>query len=423
MKASPSLLSKTRLFTSWQQIGLSLGLLFLVFCSSLFLEYQAYKKITEFNDYTSTVWVEKQYKKNDKWVLKLKSTEGFSLYTTSTEDLRPLLGYFLDIKMFTEGLTFISYLRGFYSPTVLLSRNQLRQERYMLMDKLEEVHQSSNASLFKALFFAAPLDKSLRNQLSALGINHLLAISGFHLGVLGFILFFIFRSVYQPIQERFFPYRNAHRDMSVLVLAVLFSYLYFLDFVPSLLRAFAMSLFAYLLYDRGMKILSFSSLFMVVMFLISLWPKLLFVLGFWLSVAGVFYIFLFLHHMKELKAWQSFVMLHLWVYLAMLPIVHVFFGTFSLYQLYSPLLTMLFIIFYPAELFLHFIAQGDSLDTFIDHLINLQINTIEVFLPLWSLFVYILFSVLAVFHKLFFNLILFFDLGLLCHFLYRVTEL
>ena len=127
-------------------------------------------------------------------------------------------------------------------------------------------HHDSSSSLFKALFFAGPLDKPLRNQLSALGINHLLAISGFHLGVLGFILFFIVSSLYRPIQGRFFPYRNAHRDVSVLVLVVLFAYLYFLDFVPSLLRAFAMSVFAYILYDRGMKILSFSILSDLVMF-------------------------------------------------------------------------------------------------------------------------------------------------------------
>lgn len=422
MKASLSLLSKTRIFTSWQQTGLTLGLLLFIFSISLLLEYRAYKKVTEFNDYTSTVWVEKQYKKSSHWVLKLQSTEGFSFYTTSREDLRPLSGYFLKVKLFTEGLDFVSYLQGFYSPVLFLSRDQLRQERYILMDKLEEVHYNSNASLFKALFFAGPLDKPLRNQLSALGINHLLAISGFHLGVLGFILFFIFKGAYRPVQERFFPYRNSYRDISVLVLAVLFAYLYFLDFVPSLLRAFAMSLFAFILYDRGMKILSFSSLFMVVIFLISLWPKLLFVLGFWLSVAGVFYIFLFLHHMKELRAWQSFVLLHLWVYAAMLPIVHVFFGTFSLYQLYSPLLTMLFIVFYPVELFLHLITQGTVLDPLIDYLMDIPITTVEILLPLWTLFVYLFLSVLAIFNKLFFYLILLFNLSLLGYFLYRITE-
>ena len=127
--------------------------------------------------------------------------------------------------------------------------------------------------------------------------------------------------------------------------------------------------------------------------------------------------------MKELKAWQSFVLLHLWVYLAMLPIVHVFFGTFSLYQFYSPLLTMLFIIFYPAELFLHFIAQGETLDPLIDYLMSIQIKVVEILLPLWSLFIYLVLSVLAIFYKFFFHLTLFFNLSLLGYFLYRVTEL
>ncbi len=403
-------------------MSLALGLLFIIFCASLLFKYNTYKRVSEFNDYTSRVWVEKQYMKGTYWVLKLQSTEGFFFYTTSRDDLKELDGYYLKVKIFTEGLDFISFLKGFYAPSVLLSREQLRQERYLLMDKLTEIHQDRILSLFQALFFAGPLDKFTRDQLSALGINHLLAISGFHLGVLGFILFFLFKAVYRPVQERFFPYRNAHRDISVVVLTVLFLYLCFLNLVPSLLRAFAMSAFAYIIYDRGVKVLSFSSLLIVVIFLIAIWPTLLFTLGFWLSVAGVFYIFLFLHHMSGLKAWQSFVLLHLWVYLAMLPIVHLFFGTFSLYQLYSPLLTMLFILFYPVELLLHLIVRGDLLDPVLYYLLHLPIKTIEIFLPLWSFVGYLVFSILAVFHKSFFILVFLFDLGLLGYFLYRITE-
>ncbi len=422
MRASPSLLSNTEIFSSWRQRGGILSLLCLLFFLSLLFEYRAYKKLTRFDDYISTAWVVNQYKKKNAWVLKLQSTEGFSFYTTSREDLIDLRGYQVEVRWFTKELDFINYLRGFYAPSVLLSRASLKQERYRIMDSLDEIHSGKPLAIFKALFFAAPIDKSLREQLSVLGVNHLLAISGFHLGVLSFILFTLFKSMYRPAQNRFFPYRNSFRDISVLVLMILFAYLYFLDFVPSLLRAFSMSLFAYFLYDRGIKILSFASVFWVVAFLITLWPKLLFSLGFWLSVAGVFYIFLFLYHMKALKPWQSFILLHLWVYLAMLPIVHVYFGTFSLHQLYSPLLTMLFIAFYPLVLFLHLVGQGDSLDFLLNILLSIQAKSIEVFFPLWGLFFYLILSILAVFNKLFFYFLFLFTFGFLGYLLNRIAE-
>ncbi len=422
MRVSPSHLSKPHFFSSWQQIGVAISLLCLIFSASLLFQYQTYKRMTAFDDYTSTVWVENQYKKEKHWILKLQSDEGFSFYTTSREDLKHLTGYQLKIRLFTKGLDFISFLKGFYAPSVLLSRDQSKRERYMMMERLNEIHEGKALTLFKALFFASSIDKPLREQLSALGINHLLAISGFHLGVLGAILFMLSSLIYKPLQGRFFPYRSANRDISVFILIVLFVYLYFLDFVPSLLRAFGMSLFAFFLYDRGMKLFSFSSLFWVVMFLIAIWPKLLFSLGFWLSVAGVFYIFLFLHHMKELKHWQSFILLHLWIYLAMLPIIHVYFGVFSPYQLYSPLLSMLFILFYPLELFLHVIGEGGILDFVINDLLDIHIRTVKILLPLWILPLYIILSILAIFYRFFFVLIFFLMSGFLGHFLYRVTE-
>lgn len=423
MRASPSLLSKTQLFSSYKQ-GIALFLfLCLLLSVSLFNQYQQFIKLTRFNDYTTRAWVEKQYVKKDKWVLKLQSEEGFSFYTTSKEDLKPLHGYDVEVRMFTGKLSFFSFLKGFYVPSKIVSRFEDKKERYLLMEKLSQIHQSSTASLFNALFFAGSIDTFTRNKLSAWGINHLLAISGFHLGVLSAILFFVLRLIYRPLQSRSFPYRHGNRDIAIAVLALLLVYLCFLNLVPSLLRAFAMSVFAYILYDRGVKILSFSSLSLVVFFLIALWPKLIFALGFWFSVAGVFYIFLFLHHMKELRLWQSFLLLHIWVYMAMLPLVHYFYGTFSLHQLASPGLTMLFILFYPAELILHLIGEGDMLDFSLEWLLSLDIRVVQIFLNIWLLVFYIVLSLLAIFSKRVFYLLGLFCSGLLGYFLYGIAQL
>lgn len=422
MKASVSLLSKTPLFETYKQQIAVYGLLFLLFLTSVFFKYQDYQKFTQFSDYTTNAWVEKQYMKNGHWVLKLQSSEGLSFYTISKEDLKPLDGYTVEIRLYTKSVDFFSYVKGFYAHSTILSLYPRMQKRYELMRELESLHDDAIAPLFSALFFAGPLPKPIRERLSALGISHLLAISGFHVGVLSFVLFFVIKTLYRPIQGRYFPYRHGNRESVALVLILLFFYLYFLDFTPSLTRAFTMSVFAYLLYDRGVKILSFSSLFLVISFLIALWPALLFSLGFWFSVAGVFFIFLFLHHMQALRPWQSFLLLHLWVYVAMLPFVHYFYGAFSLHQLFSPLLTMLFILFYPLELFLHLIGQGTQLDFVLHYLLALKITVIELLIPFWVFLSYLFLSLAAIFSRFIFALLGLFCFTLLAYFLYRVAE-
>jgi len=416
-----SLLSRVELFSSLKQYLLVLLLLFFIFLCSIFLQYQNYKDFTLFDDYITRVVVEKQYKKKNYTVLKLQN-ENFSFYTSSKEKLKDLEGSSVKVRILrTDKIGFLDYLSGFYATTALLSNLYEKKERYVLMQELDSIHSEPSASLFKALFFAGNIPKGTREKLSALGVNHLLAISGFHLAVLSFILFFLVKALYKPLVGRFYPYRNSHKDIALIVFILLFAYLYFLNFVPSLLRAFAMSAFAYVLYDRGMKIVSFSSLLLVVSFLIALWPKLLFALGFWFSVFGVLYIFIFLHYMKSLKVWQSFILLHFWVYLAMLPLVHYFFGVFSVHQMLSPLLTMLFIVFYPLELFLHLIGQGNSLDSLLEYLLALKLNSVEFFTDFWVLLIYLTLTLLSLFKKFFFYALLIFNLGFFGYLLNGVT--
>lgn len=170
MRASPSLLSKTQLFSNYRQGMLLFVFLCLLFSISLFNQYQTFKELTRFNDYITRAWVEKQYIKNDRWVLKLQSVDGFSFYTTSKDDLRPLHGCEVDIRLFTRKLSFFSFLKGFYVPSKILSRLEGKQERYVLMEALSEIHQGPTAPLFKALFLAGPIDKITRDKLSAWGV-------------------------------------------------------------------------------------------------------------------------------------------------------------------------------------------------------------------------------------------------------------
>lgn len=143
------------------------------------------------------------------------------------------------------------------------------------------------------------------------------------------------------------------------------------------------------------------------MILLAFYPSLLFSISFWFSVSGVFYIFLFLHYFKDLKPWKIFILINFWVYILMQPIVHYIFSTFALSQLLSPILSMIFILFYPLELFLHIIKEGGLLDSMVLKLLDFHTIAVSVKTPLWFLLIYIVTSLLSIYKKIFLYMLIF----------------
>jgi competence protein ComEC len=125
------------------------------------------------------------------------------------------------------------------------------------------------------------------------------------------------------------------------------------------------------------------------MALMVLFPSLILSLGFILSVAGVFYIFLLLQYTKTLNVKVvSLVVIPFGIFILMLPIVHTFFAQISGYQLLSPLLSLVFIPFYPLVIVLHLFGFGGLLDGVLEALFSLPQGGKEVLLPLWFTLVY-----------------------------------
>ncbi|MGL2669120.1 ComEC/Rec2 family competence protein [Helicobacter pylori] len=381
--------------------GVFLSLLLAI---NLYLEYLNYQKL-DFSKPTSlSAQILLQYPKTKDqktyFVLKLQS-KGMIFYTTIKEPLKNLQYRHAQFFGRIKSCSFLESLKSCFFQTYSFSLTRKQDFKSHLRHFIDSVHENALVgNLYRALFIGDSLNKDLRDRANALGINHLLAISGFHLGILSASVYFLFSLFYTPLQKRYFPYRNAFYDIGVLVWVFLLGYLLLLDFLHSFFRAFLMGLLGFLACFFGVRLLSFKLLILACCIAIALLPKLLFSVGFLLSVCGVWYIFLFLKHTQIFFKDSSFLMrsfqaiaLSVLVFLNMLIIVHAFFPMFSPYQLFSIPLGLIFIVFFPLSLFLHAVGLGSLLDHFLS--MPLTIPTISVSSPLWLLGAHLFLTILS----------------------------
>ncbi len=424
-------LEKVSLFDTKRDFFLFLLLCAFIFLYSLLIEYNNYKNLTKFDSNLVTATILKQYSKTklkkgklkNYQVLKLKSHKGFSFYTTSKKSFPYSQGKEIQLEIWAGKISFFEYLTSFYAYSKIQKIVKTSSLKEKLNSYLDSTHKDKDiSSIYKALYTATSLPSHLQKHFSSLGVSHLFAISGFHLGVLSTLLFFIFRLPYKFFQNRYFPFRSYKLDSFVIISFILFSYLIFLDSPPSLLRAFVMLVIGFILYDRGFKILSMWTLFLTAMLILSFTPRLFFSIGFWLSISGVFYIFLFLIHFKNLhKIWQ-FLFVPIWVYLMMLPFSLFIFGNFSIYHPASILLTSLFTLFYPLSIVLHAIGFGGILDSILSYILNFEVINEQVSLSWYTLAIVILLSLLSIYKKLFSYILLAFTFFIFIYFIYNITE-
>ncbi|RVY56383.1 ComEC family DNA internalization-related competence protein [Helicobacter pylori] len=371
---------------------------------NLYLEYLNYQKL-DFSKPTSlNAQILLQYPKTKDqktyFVLKLQSN-GMIFYTTIKEPLKNLQYRHAQFFGRIKSCSFLESLKSCFFQTYSFSLTRKHNFKSHLRHFIDSAHSSALVgNLYRALFIGDSLNKDLRDRANALGINHLLAISGFHLGILSASVYFLFSLFYTPLQKRYFPYRNAFYDIGVLVWVFLLGYLLLLDFLPSFFRAFLMGLLGFLACFFGVRLLSFKLLILACCIAIALLPKLLFSVGFLLSVCGVWYIFLFLKHTQIFFKTSSFlrrsfqvISLSALVFLNMLIIAHAFFPMFSPYQLFSIPLGLIFIVFFPLSLFLHAVGLGSLLDHFLS--MPLTIPTISVSSPLWLLGAHLFLTILS----------------------------
>jgi competence protein ComEC len=404
---------------------------FLVFFITLIFinfsfEYKNYQNFISKNIQKVEVNIINQYKKisksnKDYYVLKCKNSD-LSFYTTSwNKDLDNLLYKKVSLKIITKNISFYDYLKGFFAPSFdikIIYHDNIKKD---ISNHIKNQHDNIFLQeFFSAIFLATPISKEFRELANIWGISHIIAISGYHLGIIASFLYFIILYPYKLIQQNLFPYNNRRKTILYMTIFILIFYLYFLDFVPSLFRSFIMYSLGVFLFIRHINIFSFNTLLITILIAISIFPKILFSLGFWLSISGVFYIYLYIQYFSYLNKFVSFILFNFFIYMAMMPIVHNFFPIFSYYQLLSPFLTMSFAIFYPIEIILHIFQVGNLLDKYLINLLNIDYELKNVYINFYLFLFYIFISLISIFYKIAFYILLFFMTSFFIYSLYTV---
>ena len=374
--------------------------LIIILLINISIEYSKYQELIDDEVYETKAKVLNIYPKKDYNILRL-SAPNFDFFTNidKSESVEKL--DILNILILSKNISFLDYLKGFYAKSIIFKKIE-KQSGFKdeIIKKIDSNHEDNiTKELFQALFLAIPISKELRDICTNYGISHLIALSGFHLGVLSFVIYWIFYFPYTYLHKRYFLYRNKKYDLLLVSITFLFFYLILTNVVPSLLRAFVMFVFAIFLLRYNIKLFSYTTLFIVFLIVISLFPKYFFSLGFWFSIIAVFYIFLFLQYFSKLNKYLQIVLFNLWMFLIFNPIVHFYFPQTSYEQFLSPLITILFTFFYPFEIFAHIFDFAIYFDGFIKKFLYWDMYVYNVETPFYFFIVYLMFSLASIFYK------------------------
>ena len=412
------MLEKPKLFLNLKEFWLSMLVLVILLFIRLFFLHQEYEEFKAKPFYYTDVQVIQAYEKwnEDEYhtILKLYAPTLNMNFFSRTKIRAKEITSKLRLKLFPhKKLSFFDYL----GTSFMFSRvNEIYEEQESIKSDfltfVENQHEDNmTASFYKAIYFAIPLDKALRTQVSSLGVSHLIALSGFHLAILSTLLFFLLRPFYRVAQQRYFPYRFDLHDVGLMVLVILAFYVWFVDAPPSLLRSYGMMAVGWLLLVLGMELLSFTFLATIILVLLVIFPKMLLSLAFWFSVAGVFYIFLLLKHFSTLNKYLMMLFISFGIFILMLPIVHIIFPLVNPLQLTSPFLSLGFSFFYPISMGLHLLGFGDLFDGLLVKLFELKASEEIFILAFYYGLGYVFLSLLAIYSKKVFYVLFFLSIS------------
>ncbi|MDD5359007.1 MAG: ComEC/Rec2 family competence protein [Sulfurovaceae bacterium] len=416
-------IAKPQLFLTHKSFVLTiLFFTFLLFVrlGLIYSDYQEFTTKPFYFTYTNVISIEDKPKAKYPYkLLKLQSDDGLEFYTKSYEPM-PIETKRVRVEIFPDSnITFFRFLGAFFVDSKLKEivpvENSFKDN---IIENIKNQHKDNiTSSIYPAIFFNTPLSKDIRDKVIVLGASHLIALSGFNLSILWGVVFGVLAIIYKPLQSRFFPHRYSIIDLGLISLLFLGVYVYFTDFSPSLIRAYAMVLFGWMILVMGLELVSFSFLAFIVSVLLVIYPKFLVSISFWFSVAGVFYVMLVAYHTKNINKYLvGFVIMPISMFLLMQPIVHAIFGQTSPYQLLSIPLELVYVLFYPVMMFLHTIGFGGLIDGWLIWLLNFAPSELkDSIFPLYLLILYVFLSIASIFNRYLFLILLVLSFGYLVY--------
>ena len=403
---------------------ISMSILLMLCFYNLFTKYQTFLAMKQGHSFQATILLHYTKKENSER-FKLQDSQGNVFYATYKGKFKQIIGKKANVYGKIYRCTFLQFLHSCNIYNSSLSLIPSKDKKRIFRNFINAQHESViSANLYNALFFADNLLKPLRQSSIALGLAHIIAISGFHLAILSVMFYIIVCPIYF-LFHKLFCYRNAVYDLGFLVLIFAFFYLFLIDFQPSFLRAFLMACFTYMILFFGLQITNFLNLLLCVLFGLSFNVSLLFHKGFLLSIAGVFCIFLFIRHFSAIntnytgikKFLFGVVLFNCIIFIQMIPIVHYFFPQFSPYQVISIPLSILFVILFPFVIIAHIFGFGYIFDSVILFVVSTNFSLSTLYTPLWFLLFYLALCLFAM------RFLWSYFLSIICAFIFYVVNL
>jgi competence protein ComEC len=376
--------------------------LFFIFLINLSIEYNKYLDFIDEEVYEVKVEVLNIYEKPTNNILRLKS-QNFDFFVnmdkSESEEIKK--SDMLNMAIISLDVSFWDYLKGFYATSIYFDKLE-KTPKFIdkIIEKINSNHEDEMIKeLFQTLFLGTTISKELRDICTNYGISHVIALSGFHLAVLSFTIYWVLYFPYSFFHQQYFSYRNKKYDLILISLVFLFYYLILTDIIPSLLRAFVMLVLTIYFLRSNIKIVSYANLFFTFLIVVALFPKFLFSLGFWFSIIAVFYIFLFVQYFKNLNKYFQIIFFDFWMFLVFNPIVHYYFPQTTYEQFLSIIINILFAIFYIFEIVAHIFGFTIYFDGFIKDFLSYEMNVFNVKTPFYFLLIFMIFSFASVFNK------------------------
>ncbi len=252
----------------------------------------------------SVYYLKKEYKLNEKVVLLINDNNNYlvgdkisvrgNIRKISSNTNPRLFNY----KLYLQSKHIYTQIVSDASSIQLKSHNNLKTMELMaknfekhvetVFDKLLE---SKNSNIMKSIVLGdtSYIDDELVNTLREIGVSHVLAISGLHIGIISFFILFVLKKV------------GLNTKVSIgITLVIIWIYAYFVNFKPSILRAsilFSCLMTSNLTYRRYDSINSIALAAFILLIHNPLW---LFSVGFQLSFVATLSIVMLTGKIKKL---------------------------------------------------------------------------------------------------------------------------